>query len=132
MVTGDKRETVKRVGQSSGIINEYAKFFDFADPKKITESDLKKIRHNFKKKKPYETICSIVTGSYFNVIWQYRLTNVNLYEKFVKLLMKSRSVIFSRMEHNMKANVVEMVQNYNKKIITLAIGDGANDIPMLA
>lgn len=109
MVTGDKRETVKRVGQNSGIISEYAKFFDFSDPKKITEKDLKQMRKEFKNKKQYETICSIVTGDYFNVIWKYRLTNVNLYERFVKLLMKSKSVIFSRMHHAMKSHVVKMV-----------------------
>lgn len=55
------------------------------------------MRKDFKNKKQYETICSIVTGDYFNIIWKYRLTNINLYERFVKLLMKSKSVIFSRM-----------------------------------
>lgn len=39
--------------------------------------------------------------------------------------------IFCRVVDLIKPKIIIMVRDYNPKLITLAIGDGANDIPML-
>lgn len=44
--------------------------------------------------------------------------------------MRFDSIFFGRMIDTEKPKVIEMVQSYNDKLITLAIGDGANDLGM--
>ena len=44
----------------------------------------------------------------------------------------SEVVLACRVSPKQKAQIVELVRQDNPKIITLAIGDGANDIDMLA
>lgn len=51
-------------------------------------------------------------------------------KNFVDLASECRAVICCRVTPKQKALVVEMVKKY-KKAITLAIGDGANDVNMI-
>ena len=49
--------------------------------------------------------------------------------KFKKLVMNFKCVVFCRTTPNQKATMVKMVKSEGK--ITLAIGDGANDVNMI-
>lgn len=51
-------------------------------------------------------------------------------EQFIRIAMKAKSVVCSRASPNDKAEIVKCVNS--KNCITLAIGDGGNDIPMLS
>ncbi|XP_063997843.1 phospholipid-transporting ATPase IC [Pogoniulus pusillus] len=51
-------------------------------------------------------------------------------QNFVELACECRAVICCRVTPKQKATVVELVKRY-KKAITLAIGDGANDVSMI-
>ena len=51
--------------------------------------------------------------------------------KYVKLWMYFDCCLFCRISDTEKPNIIKMVRNYDPKRITLAIGDGANDIEML-
>lgn len=51
-------------------------------------------------------------------------------QNFVELACECRAVICCRLTPKQKATVVELVKRY-KKAITLAIGDGANDVSMI-
>jgi phospholipid-transporting ATPase len=55
---------------------------------------------------------------------------VELKEKFLKLALKAEAVICCRVDPIQKGDVVELVREGAGKI-TLAIGDGANDVPMI-
>ena len=52
-----------------------------------------------------------------------------LIETFKNFIMKFRCVVFCRTTPNQKAKMVQMVRKSGK--ITLAIGDGANDVNMI-
>ena len=71
MVTGDKLETIKRVGLNCGIVDPIVRYENFIDPKIITEKLLNLKRKNMKKsKKKHKNlkICGIVNGAFFSVI----------------------------------------------------------------
>lgn len=50
--------------------------------------------------------------------------------KFVSLIMKCDSVIVCRANPRQKADMVNLIKQ-NTKAITLAIGDGGNDVNMI-
>ena len=52
-------------------------------------------------------------------------------EKFLKIALCASTVICCRVSPLQKAKVVKMVKKYNKDVITLAIGDGGNDVSMI-
>ena len=85
----------------------------------------------FENLKSHQSVCSMVSGDYFKTIDTYKTTNTNIYKKFVKLVMKSETAIFYWMEKIMKKNIVKLIKYHDSKIITLGVGDGANDIEML-
>lgn len=51
-------------------------------------------------------------------------------EDFLRLASECTAVICCRVTPLQKAQVVELVKKY-KKAVTLAIGDGANDVSMI-
>ena len=52
-------------------------------------------------------------------------------EEFFRILMKARAVIIYRASPLQKSEVVRLIQKYDPKKLTLAIGDGYNDVNML-
>lgn len=54
----------------------------------------------------------------------------NMEREFLKTASMCKSVICCRVTPLQKAQVVELVKKY-KEAVTLAIGDGANDVPMI-
>ena len=57
--------------------------------------------------------------------------NETLTNKFLKIALCASTVICCRVSPLQKSKVVKMVKQYNKNIITLAIGDGGNDVSMI-
>ena len=54
-----------------------------------------------------------------------------LVTKFVKILSTTKAVIVFRSSPAQKAEIVRLVRTHIKDSITLAIGDGANDVNMI-
>ena len=52
-------------------------------------------------------------------------------EKFLKIALCASTVICCRVSPLQKSQVVKMVKHYNNEVITLAIGDGGNDVSMI-
>lgn len=59
-----------------------------------------------------------------------QLLNPDFKEKFLKLAISSSVVICCRATPKNKAQIVELIKHKTKKV-TLAIGDGANDVSMI-
>ena len=59
------------------------------------------------------------------------MLNSEITNKFLKIGLVASTVICCRVSPLQKSRVVKMVKNYNKEIITLAIGDGGNDVSMI-
>mmetsp|Transcript_38821 Transcript_38821/g.37165 ORF Transcript_38821/g.37165 Transcript_38821/m.37165 type:complete len:134 (-) Transcript_38821:866-1267(-) len=118
MLTGDKGETAEEIGYNCGMFQ----------------------RDNFKVFKVEEAenldiICSKVTensgimvpGDLIPRILE-RPTEIS---NFVQMMQKSKAVIIFRSSPSQKADIVKLVRRKIKDSVTLAIGDGANDVNMI-
>lgn len=52
-------------------------------------------------------------------------------EKFLRILSKCEAVVVCRASPSQKGQVVEMIKESEPDAVTLAIGDGANDVNMI-
>ncbi|KAF4795519.1 Phospholipid-transporting ATPase FetA [Turdus rufiventris] len=152
VLTGDKQETAMNIGYSCNLLND-----DMADVFLIegsTSDDvLNELRNARKKMKPDSFLDSdefniqfekssnkqmIVpdeqaNGVYGLVITGHSLAYAlegNLELELVRTACMCKVVICCRVTPLQKAQVVELVKKY-KKAVTLAIGDGANDVSMI-
>ena len=127
MLTGDKLETAENIGYSCKLIqSDFDKLYIFEtdDLQKKYEEYAPKIQEL---KDKGRRICLLVEGKAITKL----LTLGELKHKLVNHVMtKCESVICCRVSPKEKADVVRLVKN-NLGKITLAIGDGANDVNMI-
>ncbi|CAK55960.1 unnamed protein product (macronuclear) [Paramecium tetraurelia] len=127
MLTGDKLETAENIAKSCRLIQH-----DFM-VMKYSETDLNKLRVQLSENKLTYQACIrerkkksvLVEGEALVIL----TANQQLKREFTKMAMGCDSVVCCRVTPKQKAEVVHLVKNLNK--ITLAIGDGANDVNMI-
>ncbi|CAI2165578.1 13647_t:CDS:2 [Funneliformis geosporum] len=125
MLTGDKRETAINIGYSCSLIKEYSTTIivdSNLDLKKTLQSTLKDIH-----KSKISHSVTIVDGNTLMIIEQ----NPELMDLFLKLGVLCEAVICCRVSPSQKALVVRKIREKLTDAVTLAIGDGANDIAMI-
>ncbi|KAM6034472.1 phospholipid-transporting ATPase ID-like isoform 1-T2 [Chlamydotis macqueenii] len=152
VLTGDKQETAMNIGYSCNLL--YDDMEDvFIIEGSTSEDVLNELRNARKKMKPDSFLdsdeiniqfekCSKKTkvlpdeqanGVYGLVITGHSLAYAlegNLELELVRTACMCKVVICCRVTPLQKAQVVELVKKY-KKAVTLAIGDGANDVSMI-
>ncbi|TID29794.1 hypothetical protein CANINC_001609 [Pichia inconspicua] len=129
MLTGDKRETAINIGYSCRLIKDYSTVIILSNEMNsieqlqsiitVTEIEINddKIAH-----------CVIVIdGATLSEIENDKI----IFQSFISLGIKADSVIVCRASPSQKANMVSSVRSIDKSKVTLAIGDGANDIAMI-
>lgn len=125
MLTGDKRETAINIGHSCSLIKEYSTIIivdSNVDLKKKLQSSLKKIH----KGKANHAV-AIIDGATLMIIEQ----NPEIMDLFINLGILCEAVICCRVSPCQKALVVRKIREKLTNAVTLAIGDGANDIAMI-
>ena len=130
MLTGDKMETAIEIAKSCNLFDDKMTelMFSFNSLDLITQtldSELKylELKELFDED---ETIAIVVDGSTLQIIFQ----DPKVTDNFFKLCRASKSVVCCRVSPKQKSDIVD---NYMKsqKGICIAIGDGANDVPMI-
>jgi phospholipid-translocating ATPase len=125
MLTGDKRETAINIGYSCRLIKDYSTVVILKHDEDIVgalaQSLLKLDTGNV-------AHCVVVVDGQTLSIIEEDLTLMSL---FIDLGIKADSVICCRASPSQKALMVTNVRSKVKSAITLAIGDGANDIAMI-
>ncbi|EAS00135.1 phospholipid-translocating P-type ATPase, flippase family protein (macronuclear) [Tetrahymena thermophila SB210] len=131
VLTGDKKETAINISLSSKIIDQDTHLIDLDFN---NEEDLRKSIEQYNQdletqncfgQKKKESV--IIQGETFHFIEK----NKELSSAFVKLCLKTETVIGCRFSPKQKQAVVQMVRQNTKYYPTLAIGDGANDVNMI-
>ncbi|XP_025203440.1 probable phospholipid-transporting ATPase IA [Melanaphis sacchari] len=126
ILTGDKEETAINIGLSTKLITQDSSIIIF------NESKLTDLSHTINQKMcnldlTIKTInCTLIISGRF---LKHALSS-ELKIKFLKLCFNCKSVICYRISPKQKAEIVDLVTKYTNEV-TLAIGDGANDIPMI-
>nr|XP_060465380.1 phospholipid-transporting ATPase FetA-like isoform X1 [Panthera onca] len=151
VLTGDKQETAVNIAYACNIFEEEMDGMFIVEGKN-NETVLQELRSARDKMKPESLLESdpvniyltskpqmlripeeVPNGNYGLIIngcsLAYALEG-NLELELVRTACMCKGVICCRMTPLQKAQVVEMVKRY-KKVVTLAIGDGANDVSMI-
>jgi phospholipid-transporting ATPase len=140
VLTGDKKETALIIGRTCRLIEEIGRNdIDLAikDSEHLLEEKLDDLIKTFHLKhiKSFDEIMKIQLDEKYYMIVDgnnliHILKNPNLSTKFFKIGLLCRSVICCRVSPIQKSQIVSLTKNYGNWI-TLAIGDGANDVPMI-
>uniref|UniRef100_A0A8C9TKM0 Phospholipid-transporting ATPase n=1 Tax=Scleropages formosus TaxID=113540 RepID=A0A8C9TKM0_SCLFO len=129
VLTGDKQETAENIGYSCNMLREEMTdvFIISADtPQEVHEelriSATKSISSRLSAIYLYLTFCAHVLISHS--------IHLLLEQELLRTACMCKTVICCRVTPLQKAQVVELVKKY-KQAVTLAIGDGANDVSMI-
>jgi phospholipid-translocating ATPase len=126
MLTGDKRETAVNIGHSCRLIKDYSRVItlDYNDP------ELQQTMASARLALNVESVAHsvvVIDGATLGIIEK----DPTLYTLYLDLAVEVDSVICCRASPSQKAAMVSAVRKKVKRSVTLAIGDGANDIAMI-
>lgn len=158
MLTGDKMETAKNIGITCKLITPEMiprlKQFDPKKQKNVSQETMKASLYNEIEKLSNQIREEnrsdqgmLLSGSALELIFPTPVRNADGTEvdknpedlKFEEKLQKQvydlctmcNAVVCCRISPRQKAEIVKLVRRYEKNCITLAIGDGANDVAMI-
>jgi phospholipid-translocating ATPase len=126
MLTGDKRETAINIAHSAGICKPFSEVYildvtqgDLHDRLALTLTDVCRgmVPHSV----------AVIDGHTLSVVEDDDTLRV----LFFDLVARVDSVICCRASPSQKANLVKCIRRQTPSAVTLAIGDGANDIAMI-
>lgn len=128
VLTGDKVGTAINIGHSAGLLDSNMDQYKLIESEEdmITRkiSDISpKIKQNSRSKKQ----ALIVGGSTLTTLYKTEA----LQKSFVEMTDQCDVVLACRVSPKQKADIVNLIKNNYKEKITLAIGDGANDVNMI-
>ncbi|KAF2666886.1 phospholipid-translocating P-type ATPase [Microthyrium microscopicum] len=126
MLTGDKRETAINIGHSCRLIKDYSMVIVL--DKEIGEVE-QHIAAGLLSLQQEHVAHSVIVVDGMTLAFITETPHVE--HVFFELAMLADSVICCRAQPSQKAQLVKAIRKRVKKSITLAIGDGANDIAMI-
>ena len=153
VLTGDKQDTAEQIGRQCHLIDDEMKLFNLStiDGNRndiyekmsllVEQFDLEQFLEETKidLDQIMDTLCEEGTieehiGNIALIIDGITLLNVlndkHLRKMFFLLGVISKSVICCRVTPNQKSQVIKLVKSFGN-FVTLSIGDGANDVPMI-
>ncbi|KAJ5835997.1 ATPase P-type K/Mg/Cd/Cu/Zn/Na/Ca/Na/H-transporter [Penicillium robsamsonii] len=126
MLTGDKRETAINVGHSCRLVKEYSTLTILDQENGNVEQTIVDLIEEIIRGRVAHSVV-VVDGQTLSTIE----ANEVVRERFFQLAVKADSVICCRASPKQKAFLVRSIRKQLTDAITLAIGDGANDIAMI-
>ncbi|CCF56784.1 hypothetical protein KAFR_0B04880 [Kazachstania africana CBS 2517] len=126
MLTGDKRETAINIGYSCRLIYDYSTVVILTSNDENIISKMNAVLQEMASSNIAH--CVIVIDGLTLGLFE---GNPILMSVFIELCTKADSVICCRASPSQKALMVSNIRKTDKSMVTLAIGDGANDISMI-
>ncbi|KAK4451938.1 hypothetical protein QBC34DRAFT_423511 [Podospora aff. communis PSN243] len=126
MLTGDKRETAINIAHSARICKPFSEIYILD----VTQDNLQeKVAATLidvgRGMAPHSVV--VIDGHTLSVVEE----DESLKSMFFDLVARVDSVICCRASPSQKATLVKSIRDINPSLVTLAIGDGANDIAMI-
>ncbi|KAI1386522.1 phospholipid-translocating P-type ATPase [Hypoxylon trugodes] len=126
MLTGDKRETAINIAHSARICRPGSDIFILDSSKGSVETQITDISEDIATGCAHSVV--VIDGQTLAVIEQ----SVHLTDLFYTLIPSIDSVICCRASPAQKSMIVKAIRQRVPKALTLAIGDGANDLAMIS
>lgn len=126
MLTGDKRETAINVGHSCRLVKDYSTLTILDCENGDVEQSIVQLTADITESRVAHSVV-VVDGQTLSTIE----ANGIVMKRFFQLAIRVDSVICCRASPKQKAFLVKSIRTHVQDAITLAIGDGANDIAMI-
>ena len=126
MLTGDKRETAINIGHSCRLVKDYSTLVVLDHEAGEVEQPILKLTSDIHQGSVAHSVV-VIDGQTLSVIEEDEV----LKAQFYRLAVLVDSVICCRASPRQKAFLVNAIRRHVNGAITLAIGDGANDIAMI-
>eukprot|EP00760_Papus_ankaliazontas_P025326 PhM_4_TR2641/c0_g1_i1/m.76437/K14802/DRS2, ATP8A; phospholipid-transporting ATPase len=120
MLTGDKLETAINIGFACSLLSNDMKVVTLKGTDSGRAQELLTVGVD-------GVTGAVVDGDMLTTI----LSSKSLRPLFYKIVCHCSSVVCCRVSPRQKAEVVEFVREFEPAAVTLSIGDGANDVPMI-
>ncbi|RCI03572.1 hypothetical protein CU098_002818, partial [Rhizopus stolonifer] len=126
VLTGDKLETAINIGYASNLLDGEMQLLIARGHEKVEEliKNFEQISQDLEKSEQESAL--VIEGSALVHVFE----SVEIQEKLLDIALRCKSVICCRVSPLQKAQVVEVVRKWHN-VVTLAIGDGANDVSMI-
>ena len=145
MLTGDKMNTAYNIGLSCNLISTKMKTFNICGKEKKKNANLEDINKEERNQiiidfaKEFQgfknQFSSMEKPSFGILVDEKALLTISEDEYikniFLNIAKDAEAVICCRVSPLQKSQMVKMMKNFDKNSITLAIGDGGNDVPMI-
>jgi len=134
MLTGDKLETAINIGFACALLHDKMNRMQYAAPMTAEQirddmaENLKQCQANAEKEDRPD-VAVVIDGASLAKVLDDEAPGIK--QLFVELTAFCSSVVCCRVSPKQKADVVEVVRVDKPEAVTLAIGDGANDVPMI-
>lgn len=125
MLTGDKRETAIKIAHSARLVMPGSKMFILDSSMKHLQDQMQTVSDEVQLR--HDNSVLVVDGHTLAVIENDPI----LKSSFYRLIASIHSVICCRASPAQKASIVKAIRDHIPESLTLAIGDGANDIAMI-
>ncbi|KAJ5105310.1 hypothetical protein NUU61_002657 [Penicillium alfredii] len=126
MLTGDKRETAINVGHSCRLVKDYSTLTILDHENGDVEQTIVRLIADIRRGRVAHSVVVVDGQTMANIE-----ADEPVRERFFQLAVRVDSVICCRASPKQKAFLVRSIRKYVNDSITLAIGDGANDIAMI-
>lgn len=126
MLTGDKLETATDIAQSCGLFcaHTHKAFVDSAISEEQVNEKLRAAAEEFQ---GHEDHGLVIDGRSLHFV----MLNKEARQRLFQLGQRSKACVCCRMSPSQKLMVVQLVRSASPSTITLSVGDGANDVPMI-
>jgi phospholipid-transporting ATPase len=124
VLTGDKTETAVNIGHACSLLSQTTEVFEFCDISTANQL-LGLIEVALVKQKTTDEAAVVIDGAAIAFALEPEVS-----QRFLKLAVLCQICICCRVSPKQKALVVQLVRD-NFPVITLAIGDGGNDVGMI-
>ena len=130
MLTGDKKETAMAIAKSAGLVGENCTWVDLT---KKSNDEMEETMDSFFEKRDLKNKCKtdqlvlFVDGHAVGYLMKYEDTKEKLYQ----ITKYCHTVIATRLSPIQKSQVIRVIKERSRDAVTLAIGDGGNDVSMI-
>ncbi|KAI3317817.1 phospholipid-translocating P-type ATPase [Xylariaceae sp. AK1471] len=126
MLTGDKRETAINIARSASLAKSFSQIYVLDVTAANLQETMRSIFVDIDQGLVSHSVL-VIDGLTLDVVENDKILN----SMFFELAVLIDSVICCRASPNQKATLVKGIRDTNQSCVTLAIGDGANDIAMI-